>query len=116
MNTIVPLPQLGYIRKVVERSLDSSVKEVAKFHWSQSTFKKGRGVEHPLLRVGYATQARQNDVAILYIKGAYSSVPKTRLRLPQQLVAMVSVLLTPDVLSTVGDITERTAMLRRGVP
>ncbi len=106
-----PIGLLSHVRKVVDRALDTAIREVTNFHWTQTAFRKGKGTEHPILRLRSATKAGHNAIAVLVIKGAYPSIPRPVMmkvlqeRLPESLVNMVSVLMVPNRVQTVGDDT-----------
>lgn len=61
-------------------------------------------------------------IAVLNLKGAYPSVPRAKPiqiisnRSPHNLTSMVAVTLMTDTISTVGDTTDVTRQLERGVP
>ncbi len=109
------------MRKTVERAIDYSIKKVTRFLWTESSFRSSRGIEHPVLRFETPMHSGHNHLAVLDIKGAFPSVPRSKLpivlkqRLSLTLSHMFSFFLTLDNIQTICDETRSEEMLRVGV-
>lgn len=117
-----PVALLSHMRKVIEKEIDYEVRSITNMSPLQCGFRAGRGVEQPILRFLDAARHGHNHIAVLDLKGAYPSVPRGKLmkvlekRLPQTITDMISVLLTPDKVETVGDDRQIRRQLAMGVP
>jgi len=122
-NNYRPISLMSHIRKVIEKAVDRQSRRAAEFAASQCGFRQFHGTDNALLRFTHATkQLKQNNIAVLDIKGAFPSVPRDRLmavvrhRLPMPLAKMISHFLKPTQICTIGDTTGRTAIMFTGVP
>jgi len=114
---------MSHIRKVIERAIDASVRRETYFRLSQCGFKKRSGTENAILRFIYASQLKgHNSIAVLDIKGAFPSVPRHRLmkklreRLNANTCDMLTHMLSPDIIETLGDPNHVQRPLTTGVP
>eukprot|EP00171_Calliarthron_tuberculosum_P006235 IDg6235t1 len=117
-----PIALPSHARKIVEKAIDWEVREHSVFSSYQCGFRARRGVETALIRYQQAIHADHRAVAVLDLKGAYSSVPRGRLvevlqrRLPRNLVNMISILLRPEEIQTVGDSAQTRRYSDAGLP
>jgi len=117
-----PIALMSHARKAVEKAVDLNVRRQTSFALSQCGFKPRTGTENAIFRFIYAAKRKHNNIAVLDIKGAFSSVPRPRLlqrlrnRLQPNLAAMITHFLTPDRIRTLGDDDETCRTLSTGVP
>lgn len=117
-----PISLLSHVRKVVEKAIDRGIRRVYRFHHLQLGFRPCVGTDVAVVRTVASMQEESPWAAVLDLKAAYDTVPKHRVqqrcdaKLPGALAGMVSHVIAPIQVSTVGDPGEETYWLQKGVP
>lgn len=103
-----PISIISQIRKVIDRAIDTLLREEYTSHPSQVGFRQGLGTENAIIRSTRLRRLGMQYTAVLDLKKAYDSVPRDRLmnivrqRLSQNHANMIAYLLQPMELVTDG--------------
>lgn len=113
---------LSHARKIIEKSLDATLRANYRFHPSQCGFRKAHSMDTVIIRLLQAVRSGCIYICVLDLKQAYAFVPRGDLMariydvLPHNTASMIKAMLLPTLVSTVGDDTKLILEMRRGVP
>jgi hypothetical protein len=116
-----PIGIVPVMRSVIDKAFRSQMERRYTPHAAQHGFRHGVSAEHAILRALRSTRTRDGPVALLDIKGAYPSVPRhilvtlVRDKVDPLLADMLTVLLAPTRVVTIGDPTETVVETYRGL-
>lgn len=117
-----PIALISHLRKIFEKALDWKVKSITTFHHFQCGFRSHRSIEQAILRFSAAKRMGHKYTAVLDLRGAYPSVPRSKLfaviqqRVTPNTAAAISMFLGTDLISTCGDESGKVEQVRVGVP
>ncbi len=117
-----PIALLSHSRKVIEKSMDNSVRPEYDFDPVQLGFRRHQGTEIAILRAVPPPTLQDDYIAILDLKQAYPSVPKDKLlercraELTPNLCHRLEHMLKLTSSQTVRDDSEAVGTLNRRVP
>ncbi len=116
-----PIGMISVLRGVIDYAFRREMEKCYTPHAAQHGFRRGVSVEHAVLRVLRATRSADGPLALLDLKQAYPSVPRQELiqlvrdRVNPTLADMLTVLLAPTIVETIGDPGLATATTYRGL-
>lgn len=118
-----PIVLLSHMRKAISSAVNSIITHQYCFHPNQWGFQKRMGTEQAIIHTQHMISQGQHTVAVLDLKKAYDTVPRTKLidicenRLGSSITDMIRPLLAPMPVRTKGQSwAAAPASLRCGVP
>jgi hypothetical protein len=113
---IVPI-----LRGTIDNAFQRYMSRRYQAHSAQHGFRRGVATDQEILRVMNSTRKRAAPLVLLDVKGAYPSVPRrdlvelVRVRVESELANMLSILLAPNRVITIGDPASNVSVTQRGL-